>query len=122
MPPRARVGLGPWSTSTTSASPRCCWSPAHPTACADSPTARSARSNATTPSGRPISWGRCAPGSTRAARQPRRPGRCTCTRTVGYRLRRAGELTGLDLQRADAVFELRVAMMVRAVQRAAGHP
>ncbi|MFD1237606.1 PucR family transcriptional regulator, partial [Pseudonocardia benzenivorans] len=42
--------------------------------------------------------------------------------TVGYRLRRAGELTGLDLQRADAVFELRVAMMVRAVQRAAGHP
>ncbi|WP_172457406.1 helix-turn-helix domain-containing protein [Pseudonocardia sp. N23] len=39
--------------------------------------------------------------------------------TVGYRLRRVAELTGLDPQRADDVFELRVAVMVRAVQDAA---
>lgn len=40
--------------------------------------------------------------------------------TVGYRLRRVAELTGLDPQRADDVFELRAALMVRAVQGAAG--
>ncbi|GEL21483.1 hypothetical protein PSU4_04370 [Pseudonocardia sulfidoxydans NBRC 16205] len=38
--------------------------------------------------------------------------------TVGYRLRRVAELTGLDPQRADDVFELRAAVMVRAVQGA----
>lgn len=40
--------------------------------------------------------------------------------TVGYRLRRVAELTGLDPHRADDVFELRAALMVRAVQGAAG--
>ncbi|ODU02764.1 MAG: hypothetical protein ABS81_16600 [Pseudonocardia sp. SCN 72-86] len=39
--------------------------------------------------------------------------------TVGYRLRRVADLTGLDPQRADDVFELRAALMVRAVQGAA---
>jgi len=39
--------------------------------------------------------------------------------TVGYRLRRVAELTGLDPQRADDVFELRAALVVRAVQQAA---
>ncbi|MGD9988507.1 helix-turn-helix domain-containing protein [Pseudonocardia sp.] len=42
--------------------------------------------------------------------------------TVGYRLRRVAELTGLDPQRGDDVFELRVAVMVRAIQDATREP
>lgn len=38
--------------------------------------------------------------------------------TVSYRLRRVAELSGLDPQHTDGVFELRVAVMVRAVQQA----
>ncbi|WP_024933986.1 helix-turn-helix domain-containing protein [Actinomadura welshii] len=40
--------------------------------------------------------------------------------TIGYRLRRVAELTGLDPQHQEDVFELRVAVMVREVQRAGG--
>lgn len=40
--------------------------------------------------------------------------------TVNYRLRQIARLTGVDPQHRDAVFELQVALMVRAAERATG--